>query len=115
MPTRTIARCSIYKDRPKVCRDYPTAYHYTPDVCTFKFDSDGNRSGSCGCDEGACCITPREGGEPGGNPLPEAAGGEPCMHLEWEDVEEKTASDIEIAEDTRFSIQPLLNEVNHES
>jgi hypothetical protein len=27
-------------------------------------------------------MLPREGGEPGGAPLPEIAGGEPCKHLD---------------------------------
>ena len=68
-----------------------------PDVCTYKFPGGGTgaREGECACDMGACCATPREGGEPGGNPLPEEAGGAPCKHMVWEDVPEeveKTAS-----------------------
>lgn len=86
---KTIARCGIYEERPQVCRDYPTVFHFTPEVCTFAFPfGDERRVGDCACEEGACCALPREGGEPGGAPLPEEAGGEPCKHLTWEDVEE---------------------------
>lgn len=93
---KTVSRCGIYKDRPKVCRDYPKIDSYTPGECTYTFPSggDGPREGGCDCEVGACCSGPREGGEPGGTPLPEAAGGLPCKHLVWEDVaedQEKTA------------------------
>jgi len=90
MTTDRIARCGIYEDRPKVCRDYPKADHYRPKACTFYFMG-GERLGACECGEGACCAIPRQGGMPGGAPLPKIAGGEPCKHLVWED-KEKTAS-----------------------
>lgn len=48
--------------------------------------------------QGACCAIPRENGIPGGVPLPEVAGGEPCKYLVYTDVdeaapEEKVASE----------------------
>lgn len=96
MATKTIARCAIYENRPKVCIDYPTVSHYQPPECTYHFVG-AERQGECACDVGACCAIPREHGEPGGAPLPEEAGGEPCKHLVWKEVEEdepkeKTAS-----------------------
>lgn len=98
MTTKTIARCAIYKDRPKLCKDYPTIAHYIPPECTFYF-AGGERRGECACNEGACCSLPREGGEPGGSPLPEEAGGLPCKHLIWVEVTEKEASeDLETAD-----------------
>lgn len=86
MTTKRIARCSIYQDRPKVCVEYPTVGHYTPPECTYSF-IDGERVGDCSCDVGACCATPREGGLPGGAPLPAEAGGQPCKYLVWEEVD----------------------------
>lgn len=48
------------------------------------------------CQENICCAYPREGGEPEGVSLDELAGGEPCKHLVWEEVQPtKTASDDE--------------------
>lgn len=91
MTTRRVARCSIYGDRPKVCEDYPKVDHWRPEVCTYYFIN-GERLGSCDCDAGACCATPREGGEPGGAHLPESTGGKPCRHLVWEEVAVKEAS-----------------------
>jgi Fe-S-cluster containining protein len=91
--TRDIARCSIYENRPELCRVYPQVYHYLPEECTFWF-AGSERLGSCECDVGACCSVPREGGEPGGAPVPEIAGGAPCKYLVWGEVnegEEKTA------------------------
>ena len=91
MTTKLIARCGIYEKRPKLCRDYPTVEHWTPPECGFTFDG-VERGGQCDCDVGACCNVPREGGEPGGAPMPEISGGEPCKHLEWkEEPMEKTA------------------------
>lgn len=88
---KTVARCQIYEDRPEHCRVYPTAYHYTPQECTFAFPyGDERREGECVCEVGACCALPREGGEPGGAPLPEFLGGESCKYLAWEDQEEPT-------------------------
>jgi hypothetical protein len=86
---KTIARCAIYERRPDICKDYPRLGHWTPAECTYSFPHDDERrEGECACEVGACCNTPREGGEPGGAPLPEEAGGEPCKHLTWVDVEE---------------------------
>ena len=87
---KTIARCGIYETRPQCCIDYPKVEHWTPEVCTYSFPyGDARREGECACELGACCATPREGGEPGGAPIPEAAGGTQCKHLVWEDVEEE--------------------------
>lgn len=91
MPTKTIARCSIYESRPDICKNYPQIYHYIPGECTFWF-AGPERHGSCECEVGACCRIPREGGLPGGAPLPEEAGGSSCKYLTWEDVMEKEAS-----------------------
>ena len=91
MKTKSVARCSIYEKRPELCRKYPQIYHYTPEECTFWF-AGSERLGSCECDVGACCATPREKGEPGGAPLPDSCGGLPCKHLVWENVMEKEAS-----------------------
>lgn len=79
----TVARCGIYESRPQVCKDYPKIDHYMLEECTYKFLGD-KRSGECACNVGACCNSPREGGEPGGTPLPFIAGGKPCKHLVWE-------------------------------
>ena len=96
MPVKTIARCSIYENRPEVCKKYPEIYHYIPEECTFWF-AGPERHGSCACEVGACCSVPREGGLPGGSPLPEEAGGAPCKYLTWKDEEEKTAGVIPTA------------------
>jgi hypothetical protein len=79
----TVARCGIYEDRPQVCKDYPKVDHYILEECTYKFLGE-KRSGDCECNVGACCNAPREGGEPGGAPIPYIAGGRPCKHLVWE-------------------------------
>lgn len=74
--------CSIHKDRPQVCKDYPQVDHYLPDSCGYYF-SGREKKGCCYLDcQASCCSLPREGGKPGGAPLPEVAGGEPCIHLE---------------------------------
>jgi hypothetical protein len=87
---KTIARCGIYESRPQICKDYPTVGHWTPSVCTYSFPyGDDRREGECACEIGACCAVPREGGEPGGAPMPEEAGGSSCKHLVWVDVEEE--------------------------
>ncbi len=62
-----------------------------PPECTYTF-SGSERSGECECGEGACCAVPRVGGEPGGAPMPLAAGGEPCKHLYWEETGEMEKS-----------------------
>lgn len=92
MTTKTIARCGIYEDRPKLCKDYPTVSHYQPPECTYYFVG-AERRGECNCGEAACCTLPREGGEPGGSPLPDEAGGLPCKHLTWDEVTVKEASE----------------------
>jgi hypothetical protein len=114
--TRTVARCGAYEDRPQVCRDYPTAYHYIPPECTYSFPSGASepREGDCACGVGACCAVPREGGEPGGTPLPEAAGGEPCKHLMWaEEPLEKIASDSSLADGSEIGRRQLLRVLGH--
>lgn len=80
--------CGIYEKRPDVCKTYPRANSYQPDSCGYFFSGDGTRQGRCEeeCDS-SCCRLPRQGGEPGGAPLPEVAGGEPCKYLEYTEVE----------------------------
>lgn len=116
MATRSVARCGIYEDRPQICRDYPTAGHYIPPECTYTFPGgDGHREGECACGVGACCSVPREGGEPGGTPLPELAGGQPCKHLVWVQETEKVAAlDFIIAEQTKSAGHHLLRVLGHE-
>lgn len=114
--TRTVSRCGIYDGRPDLCREYPSAYHWMPQECTFDFPAGahGPREGDCACDVGACCATPREGGEPGGAPLPEVAGGEPCQHLIWvEEPMEKVASDCVIADGSAAGRRQLLRVLGH--
>jgi len=78
--------CDIWDKRPQVCKDYPTRNSYTPESCGYYFNAEG-RKGSCYMDcQASCCSLPRQGGEPGGAPLPEIAGGEPCKHLVDSDV-----------------------------
>lgn len=89
MTTRLKARCSIYGDRPAVCRKYPEVDHYLPTQCTYFF-MDGKKMGDCSCGEGACCAIPREKGLPGGAPLPSIAGGEPCKYLVFIEDREET-------------------------
>lgn len=84
-----IARCSIYEDRPQICVDYPEVDHYIPSECTYTFTG-SERHGECACDVGACCAIPREGGEPGGAPMPSISGGQPCKNLVWVDGDEPT-------------------------
>lgn len=91
---KLVGRCAIHETKPQVCVDYPKPDSYVPPECTYTFPS-GERSGICGCDVAACCASPREGGEPGGAPMPQISGGEPCRHLVWEEIDapvEKTAS-----------------------
>jgi len=72
--------CGIYDKRPEVCRQYPNRYSYMPDSCGYFFSD--KREGCCYLEcQAACCMEPREGGEPGGAPLPDIAGGEPCKYL----------------------------------
>ena len=101
--------CGIYDKRPKRCRDYPRADSYQPESCGYFFPGDGTRRGRCEeeCDA-TCCKLPREKGEPGGAAMPEVAGGLPCKHLEYTEVEiavapekkEKTEGDIRSAPTT---------------
>jgi len=94
---KVIARCGIYDSRPEVCKAYPKVDNYIPEECTYTFTG-SDRHGECACNEGACCNSPREGGEPGGTPLPSLAGGKPCKHLVWKETEEpleKSASQSE--------------------
>lgn len=85
--------CSIYDQRPEMCRKYPVISSPMPSECTYTFPSSEDRQGDCSCGVGACCAIPREGGEPEGAPLPSEAGGEPCKHLVWvADDKEKTAA-----------------------
>ena len=90
MTTERTAKCGIYEDRPKVCREYPKIDHYRPKECKFYFIGN-DRLGSCDCGKGACCAIPRQDGVPGGAPLPKVGGGKPCKHLVYEE-KEKTAS-----------------------
>lgn len=84
-------RCSIYEGRPKFCRDYPKLSDILLPGCTYHFVGDGRR-GSCQpevCEENICCSYPRDGGEPEGRSMDEFAGGSPCKHLVWVEVEEE--------------------------
>lgn len=86
-----IARCSIHENKPEICKKYPEVDSWRPSECTYAFDDKGQRQGSCSCDKGLCCATPRAGGVPGGASIPAEAGGLPCKYLVWES-KEKTAS-----------------------
>lgn len=73
--------CGIHERKPIVCKKYPESTSYRPDSCGYFF-ADGERKGDCYLDcQASCCMLPREGGEPGGVPLPEIAGGVSCKHL----------------------------------
>ena len=73
--------CGIHDRRPDVCRRYPQPGSYLPQSCGFRFAA-GERKGHCYLEcQASCCRLPRQGGEPGGAPLPEIAGGLPCKHL----------------------------------
>lgn len=90
---KLIARCGIYDTRPEICHVYPKVEHYTPPECSYTFDG-AERHGECACDVGACCAVPRQGGEPGGVPMPDIMGGQSCKHLVWREEDrpiEKTA------------------------
>jgi hypothetical protein len=83
--------CGIHDKRPKVCREFPQVDNYIPDTCGYHF-SGGAKRGCCYLEcQASCCMLPREGGEPGGTPLPEIAGGEPCKYLETVDEPPKGA------------------------
>jgi hypothetical protein len=112
MTTRLIARCSIYEQRPDMCKKYPLIDSWVPPECTFYFAGE-ERKGKCACDVGACCAEPREKGEPIGAPLPAIAGGVPCKYLVTEEAPvEKTAahSPFPIVQDDEISRGDLLRE-----
>jgi len=101
----TKARCSIYETRPDICRVYPKIDHYIPSQCTYYFKG-AEREGTCNCGDGACCAIARKDGEPGGAPMPNVAGGEPCKYLRWVDEpdeqKEKTSEPaVKIADQTK--------------
>ena len=74
--------CSIYDRRPAVCKRFPEYDSFLPESCGYRF-SGHERKGECYLEcQASCCSEPREGGEPGGAPMPEIAGGEPCKYLE---------------------------------
>lgn len=77
---KQVARCAIYENRPKECREYPKIDSYMPEECTYYFVGN-ERRGKCACGVGACCATPRDDGEPTARHLPALAGGLPCKHL----------------------------------
>jgi hypothetical protein len=90
--------CSIYDRRPDVCKKYPQRGNYIPDSCGYYFVN-SERRGDCYLEcQAACCMLPRENGEPGGAPLPEIAGGMPCKYLEAVD-EPPEGSVVEKPED----------------
>jgi Fe-S-cluster containining protein len=107
-----VGSCGIYKSRPQFCRDYPRVQDFVPSGCTFHFVGE-ERRGSCRpkeCGNEICCAWPREGGEPEGTSLDSLAGGEPCKHLKWEELDaEKTAS-IDDPESVDLETSVLINE-----
>ena len=106
-----IGRCGIYSSRPKFCQDYPRVTDFIPPGCTYSFLG-SERTGTCQpeiCQENICCAYPREGGEPEGLSLDSLAGGQPCKHLVWQELEgEKQASDS----DGKSLFPELMNLVN---
>lgn len=107
-----VGSCGIYKSRPQFCRDYPRVQDFVPPGCTFHFVGQ-ERRGSCQpkeCGNEICCAWPREGGEPEGTSLDSLAGGEPCKHLKWEELDaEKTAS-VDDPESVDLETSVLINE-----
>jgi hypothetical protein len=107
-----IARCEVWEDRPQVCRDYRKIDHYRPKEGTYAFIGN-DRIGRCECGIGACCAIPREGGKPGGAPLPEEAGGYPCQCLVWRSTDEgkeKTSSALPIVANHPFDMASAMRE-----
>lgn len=105
-----VAICSIYKDRPRQCEDYPQPGHYRPNACTFWFDDEGERQGECASECGAtCCAIPREGGEPGGAAMPAIAGGAPCKHLTYLDTTKEAMAAL-TSRETSAAIRDLYDE-----
>lgn len=79
-------RCSIYADRPEICRVYPRPGDWRPIACTYRFDRDGARRGECDssvCGVHACCNFPRGSGETAGDPTAifDRHKGAPCREL----------------------------------
>lgn len=82
MSERRTIICSIYENRPQMCKDYPKQGSYIMPQCGYFFPGDGTRRGSCTPEcEAACCREPRRNGEPGEGSLPAELGGEPCKYL----------------------------------
>jgi Fe-S-cluster containining protein len=90
----TVARCAIYDKRPAMCVEYPKRESYIPAECTYNFTGE-TRTGSCDCGIGACCAIPRVDGEPTSPSLPAEAGGLPCKHLIWVEVEKEKTAEVE--------------------
>jgi hypothetical protein len=112
MASKCVGRCGAYKNRPKFCADYPLPESFLPPSCTFYFDGD-QRKGECRpdvCLDNNCCNYPREGGEPEGKSLDELAGGLPCKHLVWVEIEEtpKLASNEEYPSITSEIYEALM-------
>lgn len=102
----SVARCSIYENRPEGCQTYPRGDSYRPPECTYYFIG-GERMGDCSCDIGACCALPRDKGEPDAKHLPETAGGVPCKHLVVKE-KEKTATLQLHPESRRVAIEEAI-------
>lgn len=108
---KVVALCGIYDQRPQNCRDYPKIDQYMPEECTYVFVGQ-ERRGECACGIGACCNVPRRDGEPGETALPTIAGGRPCKHLVWKEVDdpvEKVASTpVEVSASPCCSLYDLV-------
>jgi len=89
---KIVGRCGNYEDRPEFCKVYPSLIDpILPEGCSFHFIGE-ERRGECdpsSCEENNCCGWPREGGEPEAPSLDEKAGGLPCKHLIWAEIEEQ--------------------------
>jgi hypothetical protein len=82
-------KCAIYQMRPKACQEFPKLGDALPTGCTYSFDHNGTRHGTCdstSCLENSCCNFPRAEGAPDGEKTAEERGGLPCRHLEWVDI-----------------------------
>ena len=99
--------CSIYENRPELCKRYPEPGSLLMKSCGYFFPGDGTRQGKCeaAC-EAACCRMPRLDGIPDNPALPEAAGGLPCKYLVY------TEEEIPIGED---SIEEFDTELTSQS
>jgi len=113
-----VGKCSAYGTRPDFCKEYPTLTSFIPSGCTYYFHN-GTRHGECdpsSCGENNCCSYPRENGDPEGKSLDALAGGLPCKHLIWDEVDrmEKDASAFEILpfeEELNSKIAEVLHNV----